>query len=434
MGSVYKAIEIQIYPRRDQEILISKTLGCCRFVYNKCLEYRQTSYQNGVSVSPTDTVNHITGLKDEFIFLKEVNSKVLQQSVRDLNTAFSNFFKKKSNYPKFKSRKDYRQSCRFSNQAFSGIKGNRISLITGLKDILFKCSRRDEKFLNRHKNEVVSITLTRTCSGKYLLSIRFNVEPCYLPDTDNVIGLDLGIKDFAVDSNGKRYPNMHFKRDSEKILKRLHRRLNRKRMVPTGKNIFSKKWNKEIPETRPSKNRNKARIKLAKKEEHIANKRKTYLQQLSSTIVRENQVIVVEDLSTKGMMHNHKLAKHIQDCGWSMFVNMLEYKCAKYGRTLVKIDRFYPSSKRCNCCGNIYRNLKLSEREWVCTSCGSVIDRDYNASRNILEEGLRILNEQIGLSSPESKPAENPTVDDRRLRVLRSSGSMKQEKNVNRLQ
>ena len=384
-----KGIEIRIYPNAEQAHYLNRLLGCCRFLYNQCLEYRTKTYQEGNPASAVDALKHIVALKEEYPFLKDVHSKVLQQSVRNLNRAFDNFFKQRAKYPQFKSKKDNEHSCRFPKDAFIGIRGNRIDLIKTLKDIHFKCSRRDEKYLNKRQDCVHSLTLRKTSSGKYFISILIDYEPKKKKETDNVIGLDLGIKDFIVDSNGVRYENKHFYKNQEKKIKKLSRRLAKKQMLPTGEERYSEKYKKMVEVKKPSKNREKARIKLAKLHEKITNQRKNYIHELTSKIVDENQVICVEDLNVKGMMHNHKLAKHIQDAGFGEFVRVLEYKCKMYGRTLVKIDRFYPSSKTCSHCGAINKHLKLSDREWVCTECGAVIDRDFNAAVNILNEGLR---------------------------------------------
>ena len=422
-----KAIRIRIYPDEEQTAYINRLLGCCRFLYNKCLEFRMESYETeGKGVSATETLNHITPLKDEFPFLREVHSKVLQQSVRDLNTAYDNFFKHHFGYPKYKSRRDNEQSCRFPKDAFMGVRGNRIDVIKPLKDILFRCSRRDEKYLNKRQDSVQNLTLVKTRANEYYLSVLVDYQPEKKPDTGSVIGIDLGVKDFIVDSNGNRYENQKFYAKDEEKLKRLYRQFSRKEMVPTGEMVFSEKYGKMVEAKKPSHNREKARVRLAKFQESIANRRKQYIQELTSMLVDENQVICIEDLNVKGMLANHKLAKCIQDVSFSEFVRVLEYKCNKYGRTLVRVDRFYPSSKTCSHCGHVNKNLTLSDREWVCPECGALIDRDYNAAVNILNEGLRI----IGLSSPEFTPVDCPTMDDRLgNEALKSSGRRKQEKN-----
>ena len=370
-----KSIKIRIYPDTDQKEFISKQLGCCRLIYNKLLDYKKTQYeQNKQNVFLIQLGKYLTNLKkqDEYLFLNDVYSVCLQQSMQDLIKAYDNFFKLHKGYPKFKSKKDTKQSCRFTNVIFRGkqkINGNRITLIKQLQNILFKCSRKDEIYLNHNQNKIHSVTLTKTSAEKYYLSILIDYNIIYKEKLDTVIGLDLGIKDFIVDSNGNRYENKHFYKNQEYKLKKLQQQLSKKQ--------------------EGSNNRNKIRIKIAKVHEKITNQRNAYLHQITSKLVNENQVICIEDLNVKGMMSNHKLAKSISDLSFYEFRRQLEYKCRWYGRDLVIIDRFYPSSKTCHNCGYIYKDLKLSEREWICTHCKSLIDRDYNAAQNILTEGLK---------------------------------------------
>ena len=373
-----KAIKIRIYPSAEQVDFINKQLGCCRFVYNNCLAFRKDSYQNEhISVSSSSAVKHITVLKKDNEWLKDVHSKVLQQSVRDMNQAYDNFFKLHRGFPKFKSKHDNRQSCRFPKDAFIGVRGNRIDLIKVLKDIHFKCSRNDERYLNRNQDKVKSITLSKEPNGKFYLSVLIDKPLRQVPQSSSMVGLDLGIKDFAVTSDGQVIENFHFKKNEESRLKRLQRQISKKIVG--------------------SKNREKARLRFAKLNEKIRNKKLNFLRDVTNHLIDENQVIVMEDLNVKGMVRNHKLAESISEVNWGEFRRILAYKAAWHGRQLVFIDRFYPSSKRCNHCGYIYKELTLKDRQWVCPECGSLIDRDYNAALNILEEGERI----IGLSSPE---------------------------------
>ena len=373
-----KAIKIRIYPSAEQVNFIDKQLGCCRFVYNNCLAFRKDSYQNEhISVSSSEAVKHITVLKKDNEWLKHVHSKVLQQSVRDMNQAYDNFFKLHRGFPKFKSKHDNRQSCRFPKDAFIGVRGNCIDLIKVLKDIHFKCSRNDERYLNRNQDKVKSITLSKEPNGKFYLSVLIDKPLRQVPQSSSMVGLDLGIKDFAVTSDGQVIENFHFKKNEESRLKRLQHQISKKIVG--------------------SKNREKARLRFAKLNEKIRNKKLNFLRDVTNHLIDENQVIVMEDLNVKGMVRNHKLAESISEVNWGEFRRILAYKAAWHGRQLVFIDRFYPSSKRCNHCGYIYKELTLKDRQWVCPECGSLIDRDYNAALNILEEGERI----IGLSSPE---------------------------------
>ena len=402
-----KAIKIRIYPTPEQVVFINKQLGCCRFVYNSCLAYRKDVYEaDKTSISSSQSINYIVSLKSQYDWLKEVHSKVLQQSVRDMNKAYDNFFKFHSGYPKFKSKKDNYQSCRFPKDAFIGVRGNRIDLIKSLKDIHFKCSRNDEKYLNRNQDKVSSLTLSKTPSGKFYLSILIDKPNKTLKQVDGAIGIDLGIKDFVITSDGEVFENLHFKKSEIVKLKKLQRSLSRKK---------------------DGSNKNKARIKLAKSYEKITNRKTNYLHYVVNQLLNENQVIVMEDLNVKGMMKNHRLAESIQEMNFGEFRRILEYKASWYGRKLVFIDRFYPSSKRCNHCGYVNKGLKLSDRQLVCPECGEVIERDYNAALNILDEGIRI----IGLSSPEFTLVDYPTMDDRLgNKKLKSSDRLKQEKNV----
>ena len=379
-----KAIKIRIYPDNVQKQFISKQLGCCRKVYNLLLDYRKTEWeQNNKSIGLKELGKYLTNLKKkaDYSYLNEVHSKVLQQSMQDLNSAYNNFFNslktnKPVGYPRFKSKHDNKQSCRFPIDIFNRknykcdkINGNRITLIKQLSNIHFKCSKKDEKYLNKNQRFIHSVTLIKSNTDKYFLSILIDYQIIKHEQLDTLIGLDLGIKDFIVDSNGNRFENKHFYKNNEKKLKFLQKSLSRKQ--------------------KGSKNRNKARLKLSKLHEKISNQRNNYLHQITSMLVNENQVICIEDLNVKGMLQNHKLSKSVQELSLYEFRRQLEYKCKFYGRQLIVIDRFYPSSKTCHQCGHINKNLKLSEREWICPECSQIIDRDYNAALNILDEGLR---------------------------------------------
>lgn len=390
-----KAIKVQIYPSEEQKVYISQQLGCCRFVYNSCLSYRINEYKNcnhSVSYNETDKYcNHV--LKNDNPFLREVNSKVLQQSLRDLHKSYENFFRKKEGFPNFKKR-GYRDSCRFPKDAFSGIKGNTVSLVKQLKDILFKCSERDEQYLNKHRDSVSSATLERTPSGKFFLSILVDFQPT-ARQAQGAVGIDLGIKSAVITSDGEIFENHHFAKNFVKQIAHLQKELSRKQ--------------------KGSHNYERARIALAKVYEKVTNQRSWFLHQVTSVLTDENQVICMEDLNVKGMVKNHNLAASLQDISLGELSRILKYKCLFKGRTLVKIGRYFPSSKMCHHCGYVNRELKLSDREWICPHCGQHHDRDINAAVNILKEGLNLLSKtQVGASSPEFKRVEKPTVDDRR--------------------
>ncbi len=405
-----KAIKIRLYPTETQQITINKLLGCCRLVYNLCLDHRNSVYEetkeNG---SLSKSYKYFCELKEmeKYYFLKtDSHSKVIQQTLMNQDVAFKNFFTKKSDFPKFKSKKD-KQSCRFPKDAISGIKGNRINIIKSLKDIHFKCSRKDESYLNKNQGLIMSATLTKTNSNKYYFSILIErPHEVKFNKTNNIIGIDLGIKDLIITSNGEKFENKQFYRKQENKLKILNRK-------------FAKTQN-------GSNNHKKIRIKIAKLNEKIRNQRLWYIHHIVNQLLNENQVIVMEDLNVSGMMQNHNLAKSIQDVSFCELKQILQYKASWNDKQVVFIDRFYPSSKLCYDCGYKNDSLQLSDRQWVCPECGVVHDRDINAAKNILEEGKRI----IGLSSPEFTLVDYPTMDDRSVMNLKSSGRMKQEKNV----
>jgi len=405
-----KAIKIRIYPSNDQVNYISGLLGTCRFIYNNLLSYKINEYNiNNHSVNFSELGKQLVTIKSEYEWIRLFHSKVLQQSLINLEKAYSAFFKNGAGFPKFKSKKDNTHSCRFPSDAFIGVNGNRISLIKQLKDIHYKCSKKDELYLNKNQNDVRSITLTRTNSNKYYLSVLVDKPNKVLPKPFNdVIGIDLGIKDFIVDSKGNNYENIKIRRNNEKKLIKLHRQLSKKE--------------------KGSKNRDKVRVKLAKAHNKLHNIKQNYLHNISNQLLNENQVIVMEDLNIKGMLKNHNLAKSIQELSLYDFKNKLKYKSEWYGRDIIEINRFFPSSKLCNCCGFKYKTLSLSERFWVCSSCGTKHDRDINAAINIENEGRRIL--KIGLSSPEFTLADYPLMDDKVEKPLKSNGKKKQEKNV----
>jgi len=371
-----QAIKVQIYPSELQENYISRLLGTSRFIYNKTLEFKKTVYDaTGKFPSWSDCGKHFTELRnsEEFSWLKEVHTHPIKQSIIDVERAFSNFFDEssKAEFPKFKS-KHNKERCRFPETAISGVSGNRISLITQLGDMLFKCSRHDEIALNKNQVRIKSATLERTKSGRYFLAILID-KPLRkkLPKTDKVIGVDIGIKEFIVTSDNERFENIKTIRANEKKLKRLQRQLSNKK--------------------KGSNNREKARKKLAKFNEKLHNVKENYLHQVSNRLLNDNQVIVFETLNIQGMMKNHRLAKSIQELSASRFKVITKYKAEWYQRKTADIDRFYPSSKLCECCQTKNDLLTLGDRTWVCLSCGVEHDRDLNAARNIRNEGMRLL-------------------------------------------
>ena len=408
-----RGIKIRIYPDQEQKLYLAKLLGHSRKIYNLCLDFKTNAYEKDkTSVSWSDLGKYITDCKktEEFSYLKEVHSKVLFQSIIDLNTAFTNFFrgiekKQEVGYPKHKKKSDYNDSCRFPKDAFIGIKGNRISLIKQLKDIHFKCSRRDETWLNHNQDKIKSITLRRTPSNEYYCSVLVDFPIDLKESKTNCIGIDLGVKDFAITSDGEKFDRFKFS-NLDKKLKHRQRQLSKT--------------------MKGSRRHQRKRIAVAKIHAKISNIRRTEQQKISTKLVKENNYIFLEDLNTKGILNNHKLARVVQNQGWSQFVNMLEYKANLYGGTVIKIDRFYASSKTCSCCGYKYKNLTLGIRKWTCPNCGTHHDRDINAAINILNEGIRT----IGLSSPEFTHVECPTMDDKESSPLKSSGTLNRENHV----
>jgi putative transposase len=389
-----KAIKIKLYPDQDQKIYINKLLGTSRFIYNQCLNYKITRYKDQKkSTKFGELGKHLTSLKTEYEWIKDSHSKVLQQQLIDLDRAYKNFFNSGSGFPNYKS-KHQKQSCRFPVDAISGVKGNRINIITALKDIHFKCSGKDMSYLNKYQKLIKSGTLSKTKSGNYFFSILIDRPNKELNDPKkSMIGIDLGIKDFIISSEGTKYENLKIKRSNQLKLNKLHRQLSRKQMG--------------------SSNRNKARIKLAKYYEKLNDQKEYYLHSVVNQLLSENQTIVIEDLNVKGMLKNHKLSRSIQESSFGRFKQILKYKAGWYGREVIEVDRWFPSSKLCSECGYKNEDLELKDRSWVCPKCGVEHDRDINAAINILNEGLKI---KIGMSLPESTPLESKSLDPRRIR------------------
>ena len=407
-----KAIKIRLYPNQTQQVYINKLVGCYRKVFNLCLNKKITEYninKNNLGLSELGNYFHKELAKSEqYFYLKEHNTKVLKQSVLNLLDAYKSFFVNGNGFPKYKSKNDNKQSARFPLEAISSkntYENSKITLIKQLKNISFECSEKDKNYLVKYKKGIKSATLTKTKSGKYFLSILIDgdLKKTLPTPTNNIIGLDLGIKYFVVCSNGEKFENLNLRKNNEKKLARLNRQL-------------SKKQN-------GSNNKNKARVKLAKLHEKLNNQKENHLHSITSKLVSENQTIVIEDLNIGGMMKNHCLAKSIQNLSIYEFKRQLTYKCAWYGRDLIVVNRWFPSSKLCNCCGYKYQKLSLKERKWKCSECGKTHDRDENAAINIQNEGERIIGQRL----PEFKLAEHPTMDDKEEIPLKSSGALKQE-------
>ena len=373
-----RAIKIRLYPNVTQAIQINKLLGCYRVVYNQCLARKIKSYEeNKISESQTTLghfIHHELLKDDNFVFLREQNTKVLKQAVIDMLDAYKRFFNQHTGYPRFKSKKDNKQSCRFELGAISkkNIYTNYKLSLANIKNIKFRCSKKYAEYLQKHKANIRQATLTKLPCGEYYLSVLVDGDLTHkVKESHNIIGIDLGVKDFIVTSDGEVFENLHFKKNESKKLIRIQKQLSRKQ--------------------NGSNNRNKSRIKLAKVYKRITDKKQYYLHQVSNTLINENQVICMEDLNVSGMLRNHKLAGSIQEMSFYEFKRLLEYKTNWYGRKLIFVDRFYPSSKTCNHCGYINKKLKLSDRQWVCPDCGEIIERDYNAALNIRDEGIRLI-------------------------------------------
>ncbi len=399
-----RAYKYRIYPTEEQKVLFAKTFGCCRFVYNWALNLKITAYKERKETLGNVYLTNLmkSELKAEHEWLSEVNSQSLQSALRNLDTACTNFFRntKTVGFPRFKSRKDRQsflcpQHCRVDSE-----KGT--ITIPKAKDIPAVLHR-------KFKGTVKTVTVSMTPSGKYFASVLVDTAIQELLTTpvenDTALGIDLGIKSLAICSDGRTFGNPKNLQRSLDRLKLFQKRLSRKQ--------------------KGSANRNKARIKVARLQEHIANSRKDNLHKITRSLTHDSQVrtICMEDLNVKGMQRNHHLAQAVGDASFGMFLTLLEYKCKWYGVNLIKIDRFAPSSKTCGKCGCLYKGLKLSERSWTCPECGTHHDRDLNAACNIKEFGLKALPSERG----KVKPVDCPLVDDR-PRVLKSNGRKKQEK------
>ena len=375
-----RAIKIRLYPNKEQELKLNKVLGCYRFVYNQMLALKQQEYnENKKSLGLKDISKYFYGtlLKDEqYEWLKEQNTKVMKQSIRQMLSAYDKFFKQHNGFPKFKSKKD-KHSASFPLEAISKkntFNERKITLIKPLKGIKFRCSGLYFKRLQAYKEGIRSATLSKTKSGNYFLSILVELpqeEMIRFGQTNKHIGIDLGIKDFVITSDGEVFENKHFFKSQEKKIAKLQRQLSKKQ--------------------KGSNNRNKQRVKVAKAFERLTNQKGAYIHNVVNELLTYYDAVFMEDLNVQGILKNHKLAKAIQEVGFYRFKQILEDKARNNYKEVVFVGRFYPSSKTCHKCGYINKELTLNDREWTCPVCGEHYDRDLNAAMNILLEGEKII-------------------------------------------
>ena len=414
--TMLRGIKVRLYPNKEQQARLDKVLGCYRFVYNKTLELKRNAYdEDKTNLKLTDISKwfHGTLLKDEnYAWLQEQNTKVMKQSIRQMLDAYSKFFKQHNGFPKFKSKKD-KQLALFPSEAISKrntFNERKITLTQDLKDIKFRCSDLYYKRLQDYKDKIRSATVSRTKSGNYFLSILVDIQQDELTKfkhTKQCVGIDLGVKDFVITSDGEVFENKHFFKKQEQKVKRLQKQLSKK--------------------VKGSHNIEKQRVRIAKAFERLTNQKDAYIHSVVNVLLSLYDLVCMEDLNVQGMLKNHKLAKAIQEVGFYKFKQILLDKASVNSKQVVLVDRFYPSSKTCHKCGYIKKDLTLADREWICPICGERLERDVNAAINILDEGLRI----IGVRSTEFTLADCPTIDDRLATDLKSSGRLKQERKTN---
>ena len=362
MKVIQKTYKFRLYPNKEQEKMLANYFGSVRFVYNHFLAKRKEQYeQTRKSSNYYEQAKELTAMKktEAFSWLKEINSQTLQHALRHLETAYVNFFKGRTRFPRFHSKK---HGGSFAVPQYFKVEGNRIFIPKFKGGIRFAKS---QDVLGELRNMTVSVTP----GGKYYVCIMAHVEVGDLEKTNLSVGIDLGLKDFVITSNGDRYSSNKFIKKYSKKLATMQKHLSRKKKG-------SGSWNRQ-------------RIKVARLQEKITSCRNDKLHKISVELIRRYDVVCCEDLNVKGMVKNHHLAKAVSDASWGTFVTMLEYKAKWYGKTLVRIGRFYPSSKTCHHCGHVKEDLSLEDRYYTCPNCGELIDRDLNAAKNILDEGLR---------------------------------------------
>ena len=380
MTMIQKGVRVRLYPTKEQEVLINKTIGCCRFVHNQTLADCKQSYEQTQHLPSRKerSINLIT-LKEEYKFLKEVSAVALQQSLRDFDSALSNFFKNRThfNFPQFKSKHKSKQSYRTPyNGGKANILDNKHIKLPKLGKVKTKCFDMPEVY------KIFNITVERTNTGKYYASICIETEVQSLPKTGKQVGFDLGLIDLLIGSDGTRFSRPKFAYANKDKLAQEQRKLSKMRT----------KLERVNANLDGCKNYQKQKHKVAKLYEHIANCAKDFNHKLSRKLVEEYDFLAFENLNIEGMKQNHNLAYSISDVRWSQLLNFIQYKCQWYRKEFKQVDRFYASSKICSCCGSVHKDIvnSLSVREWTCPDCGVHHDRDVNAARNILNQALSV--------------------------------------------
>ena len=361
---IKRAYRFRFYPSPEQELILARTFGCARFAYNHMLRLRTDAWmQRQERIGYHESSAALTALKKqpEYAWLNEVSSVPVQQALRHLQTAFANFFAKRNRYPQFK-RKDGPQSAEYTTSAFKW-DGQSLKLAKMDAPLDVRWSRQIPKAA-----KVTTVTVSKDAAGRYFVSLLCDDAVAAKPEASSKVGIDLGLTHFAILSTGEKVAAPNTFRKNEAKLAKLQRRLAKK--------------------TKGSNRRKKAKLKVAKLHAKIADSRRDFLHKLSTRLINENQVIAIESLSVSNMQKNRRLSKSISDAGWSEFVRQLEYKAHWYGRELIGIDKWYPSTKRCSECGYTVPKMPLNVRQWACPECGVIHDRDVNAARNVLAAGL----------------------------------------------